>query len=297
MAKQIVTVLGGTGFLGSSIVSDLLEAGYRVRIACRHPERTTQPLSENAEMVTCDLLDEHSLRQAFEGATAMVNAVALYNERHGLTFDQIHVHGAGRAARCALDMGVERQILFSGIGASTASASKYVRARAQGEAAVREAFPNTIVLRPSTLCDQHAGFVSALEMVTTFPVIPLFSQGKTRLQPVYVGDIAKAVRRCIEMPETAGKTFELGGGGTYTYRECIDLVLEHQGRKRPKIPLPFTFWRLLAAILGRLPNPPLNRDQVILMENDNVVGRNVGTFSDLGIQPTSLRAVLDQTDY
>jgi uncharacterized protein YbjT (DUF2867 family) len=297
MAEQIVTVLGGTGFLGSFIVSDLLEAGYRVRIACRHPERATRSQSENAEMVTCDLLDEHSLRQAFEGATAMVNAVALYNERHGLTFDQIHVQGAGRAARCAQDMGVERQILFSGIGASTASASKYVRARAQGEAAVREAFRDTIIVRPSTLCDQHAGFVSALEMVTTFPVIPLFGQGKTRLQPVYVGDIARAVRRCIEMPETAGKTFELGGGETYTYRECIDLVLEHQGRKRPKIPLPFAFWHLIAAILGKLPNPPLNQDQVILMENDNVVGRDLGTFNDLGIQPSSLRDVLNRTDY
>lgn len=292
MTDQIVTVLGGTGFLGACIVKELVNAGYYVRIACRHPERGPRPESDRVETITCDVQNEPSLRRALEGSAAMVNAVSLYEEKRGLTFDQIHVQGARTAARCAREEGVEQQILFSGIGASTASASRYVRARARGEEAARQGFADTTVLRPSTLCDHHDGFVSALEMVTRFPIIPLFGRGETRLQPVYVGDVAAAVRRCIEMPGTAGRMFELGGGTVYTYRQCIDLVLEQKGSKRMKIPLPFSLWHLLAALLGRLPQPPLNRDQVILMENDNVVGNNVGTFRDLDIAPRSLESII-----
>lgn len=292
MTDQILTVLGGTGFLGSFIVNTLVEAGYSVRIACRRPDRGTRPESDRVDRVVCDLRDEGSLRRALKGSAAMINAVGLYEEKHGLTFDRIHVDGAQAAARCALDMGVERQILISGIGASTASTSKYVRARAKGEDAVREIFGNTTILRPSTLCSRHQGFVNALEMITRFPVIPLFGRGTTRLQPVYAGDVAAAVRRCIEMPEAAGRTFELGGGETYTYLECVKLMLEQKGSQRPIIPLPFGCWHLLAAILSLLPKPPLNRDQVILMENDNIAGDNVGTFRDLGIEPLSLRAVI-----
>lgn len=292
MTDQWVTVLGGTGFLGSFIVNDLVEAGYSVRLACRHPGRGIRPESDRVKRVTCDIRDERSLRPALEGSAAMVNAVALYEEKHGLTFGQIHVEGAHKAARCARDLGVKRQILISGIGASTASASNYVRARAQGEQAARSAFGDTTILRPSTLCSRHQGFVSALDRVTRLPVIPLFGRGDTRLQPVYAGDVAAAARRCIEMSGTTGKTFELGGGEIYTYRECIDLILEHKGIRRPKIPLPFGSWHLLATLLGLLPKPPLNRDQVILMENDNVVGENVGTFADLGIEPLSLRAII-----
>lgn len=292
MAGQVVTVLGGTGFLGSFIVNDLIEAGHTVRIACRHPDRGPHPESGRLQMISADVQDESSLHKAFEGATAMVNAVALYEEKRGLGFDQIHVQGARAAARCALDAGIRQQLLISGIGASTTSPSKYVRARAWGEEAARAVFADTTILRPSTLCDRHQGFVSALEMVTRFPVVPLFGRGETRLQPVYAGDVAKAVRHCIERHSTAGKTFELGGGVTYTYRECIDLMLQHKGQNRPKVPLPFSFWRLLAAVLGRLPEPPLTRDQVILMENDNVVGKDIGTFHDLDIEPLSLRTVM-----
>ena len=292
MTDSLVTVLGGTGFLGSFIVNELVEAGYTVRVACRHPERGTLPASESVERVGCDILDERSLSRALKGSTAIINAVALYNETRELTFDQIHVDGAQKVARCAQEMGVDRLILISGIGASTESASRYVRARARGEVAARKVFRDTTVLRPSALCDRHGGFVSALEMVTQLPVIPLFGRGTTKLQPVYAGDVAAAVRRCIEMPGTAGKTFELGGGKTYTYLECVNLMLEHKGTSRAKLPLPFSCWHALATLLSLLPEPPLNRDQVILMENDNVAGSDCGTFRDLGIEPLSLQDVI-----
>ncbi|WP_404364211.1 complex I NDUFA9 subunit family protein [Marinobacter sp.] len=295
MEHPVVTVLGGTGFLGGAIVRELLEHGYHVRIACRHPDQAAVPESEHrrAELVACDIRDERSLAHAVGGAWAVVNAVALYDEKGDLTFDAIHVKGAERAARCARAADVERLVLISGIGASVESASKYVRARARGEQATQAVFRQATVLRPSVLCSRNAGFADALDMVTKLPIVPLFGRGDTLLQPVCPADVAAGVRRALEIEDAAGRVFELGGARQYSYRDCLRLMMKREGRHRPLMPLPFPLWHFLAGILGLLPNPPLNRDQVVLMEEDNVVGQNVGTFRELGVSPRSLEEILE----
>ncbi len=265
----------------------------RVRIAARHPRALD--LAEARGQIAlqrADVRDEDSVAEALKGATGVVNAVGLYVEQGQATFRAIHEEGAERVARRAGEAGIRRLIHISGIGVDPASASNYVRARAYGEQRVREVFPNATLLRPSVLFGPNDAFLNSLKTVTRLPIVPLFGRGSTRLQPVYVEDVARAVLQVLEMPDTNGRTFELGGARAYRYRDIIKRVLTHLGRRRLLLPVPFVVWRLLARIASLLPNTPLTLDQVILMETNNVVNAKANTFNDLGIEPCSLEQML-----
>ncbi|MFY0990768.1 complex I NDUFA9 subunit family protein [Halomonas sp. C05BenzN] len=295
MTRGPITVFGGTGFLGRAIVRELADAGQRVRIAARRP--TLPDWAEDGdqlELVTADIRDEASLEAALAGASAAVNAVSLYVASRRVSFAAIHVEGAGRLARLARQAGIERLVQISGIGATADSSSAYVRARARGEAAVLDAFPRAIIVRPGVLFGPHDAFLSTLSGLTRLPVIPLFGQGETRLQPVHVVDVARALIRLLGEPLTERRLFELGGPDVMRYRDILTLVLAHRKRDRRLLPVPFFIWRMLATLLSVLPDPPLTRDQVILMQRDNVVGDGAGTFHHLGIVPRSLRESLPE---
>lgn len=285
MAASKITVFGGTGFLGRQIVWALLSAGREVRVATRHPARGDPAWADRVEQVAADVRDPAAVARAVEGTDAVVNAVALYVEGPEADFESVHVRGARHVAEAV--QGVENCALVhvSGIGASEDSASAYVRARARGERAVREACGNAVILRPSVLFGPNDSFVSTLAAVTRLPLVPLFGRGDTRLQPVHVGDLATAVERAMDDPAAAGRTFELGGAGTYRYRDILAHVLAHLGRRRLLVPVPFAVWHMLAAMVAWLPNPPLTRDQVLLMREDNVVSPDAPGFTELGITP------------
>lgn len=289
--REPVTVFGGTGYLGSQIVKALIKGGHRVRIASRHAGH--EPMPAGTEAVTCDIRDTGQVRQAVDGARAVVNAVSLYHEQGDASFYQIHVKAAERIAHEAAQADVSRLVLISGIGASEHSSSAYVRARGAGERVTRQQFPDATVLRPSVLFDQTGGLVANLERVTRAPVVPLFGRGHTRLQPAHVGDVAQAVVRVLGRERTQGRIFELGGG-IHRFRDCVRMDLAHRGRRRLLIPVPFMAWHALALVLGRLPEPQLTRDQVILMASDNVVGEGCPSFDDLGIEPRGLGHVLSE---
>lgn len=288
-----ITVFGGTGFLGRAIVRELVDAGHAVRIAARRP--ALPDWYEEADPLTlagADIRDEASVAEALAGASGAVNAVSLYLESRRLSFDDIHVQGAGRLARLAREAGIERLVHLSGIGVDPHSASPYVRARARGEAAVLKAFPRATLLRPSVLFGPDDAFLSTLEKLTRLPAIPLFGRGDTRLQPVHVMDVARAAGRLLGPRPPEWRLFELGGEDVMRYREILALVMAHRRRDRPLVPVPFPIWRALAALVAVLPKPPLTRDQLVLMERDNIVGDGVGTFAELGIMPRSLRESL-----
>lgn len=296
MAQQWITVFGGTGFLGRCIVRALVDGGLPVRIAARRPEAVTgvDPTSEMIECCHADLHDTDSVKRALDGARGAVNAVSLYVEQgNKASFDSVHVDGAERLARMARDGGVERLVHISGIGVDTESDSAYVRARARGENRVRAVFPEATVLRPSVLFGPDDAFLTALSRVTQAPVLPLFGTGATRLQPVYVEDVARAVHQALIRPDTAGRVYELGGARVYSYRELVDLMLHYRQRRRLLLPFPFPLWRGLARLTSMLPRAPLTRDQVILMERDNRVEEGASGFADLGLEPNSLEALLD----
>lgn len=289
----MVTVFGGTGFLGGAIVRHLVLFGHSVRIAARRPVKPDLGESNtDIELHAVDIGDAHAVSNAVRDASGVVNAVALYVEREGATFEAVHVAGAARVARCTRNAG-GRLIHISGIGADPASPSRYVAARGRGEAAVLSEHPEAIILRPGVLFGRGDALLNNLEMVTRLPIVPLFGHGSTRLQPVHIDDVAAAVSLLLTSTFPNGKLYELGGGGIYTYREILVKVLNQLGRRRLLVPVPFIAWKLIAGLTSILPGSPLTIDQVILMETDNIVGNDVKTFSDLGIEPRALGEALE----
>ncbi len=296
---RTVVVFGGTGFLGRRVVRHLLGYGFRVRVASRHPERAPSPLlgpdGAGAEAVGADVRDEAAVASALAGASAAVNAISLYAERGGRdTFRAVHVEAAARIARLARAAGVERLVHVSGIGADPASASGYIRARGEGEAAVREALPGATLVRPSVMFGPDDRFLTTLvRLLRILPVYPLFGRGRTRLQPVHVEDVAEAIARIVAGAPGAGRPcYELGGPRIYSYAELLRVVADRTGARARLVPLPFALWEALAFLAGFAPGAPLTRDQVALMRRDNVACRDLPGLRELGIAPTALEDVV-----
>ena len=292
-----ITVFGGSGFLGRRIVLGLAAGGARVRVAVRHPERASHMEGARGggtvELIGADVWDEESVARAVRESDFVINTVGHYVEKSAATFDAVHGQGALHVARQASEAGVRRLIHISGLGADPTSDSPYVRARGLGEILVREAFRDATILRPSVIFGPEDAFFNRLsDMARLAPVLPLFGRGLTKMQPVFVGDVAEACVRALADPETAGKVFELGGPGVYTYADLIGLVVDRTGRNRLLVAVPFFVWEGMAALMAILPNPPLTRDQVKLMRGDNVVGATALTLAELGIAPASVEDIL-----
>ncbi len=295
MTARRVTVFGGSGFLGRRIVRRLAADGAEVRVAVRRPERAALLAgfgrAGQITAVHADVWDVATVAPALRGADAVVNTIGHYVERGGVSFEAIHGQGARHVAEAASAAGVRRLVHISGIGADIASASSYVRARAAGERLVREAFPAATILRPSVMFGPGDFLNRLAGLARAMPAIPLFGPGEVRLQPVYVDDVAEAAGKALATPDAAGRLYELGGPRVYPYRALVQLVLDLTGRRRVLLPVPYVAWLALAALLAPLPKRPISRDQVQLMEKDNVVSPGALTFADLGIAATPLEAV------
>ena len=296
MKSKPVTVFGGSGFLGRRIVECLAAAGNDVRVGVRQPDRATfhRGLGGNGriELVHADVWDESTVAWAVKGSASVINTVGHYVEKRGATFDRIHGQGALHVARQAKQAGAERLIHISGLGADPGSDSPYVRARGIGERLVKEAFDGVTILRPSVIFGPGDSFLNRLAGIARqAPVLPLFGSGGTRLQPVFVENVAEACARVLADPSTQCRVYEIGGPRVYAYKELVRLVLERIDRRPAVIPVPFLVWDILAAAMTLHPDPPLTRDQVKLMKRDNVVGARASTLDDLGVRPTSLEEV------
>jgi NADH dehydrogenase len=300
MSNGPVTIFGGSGFLGRRIVERLSAAAIPVRIATRRPQATggAEALGGrrqgSIEWRRADIRDGASVAAAVAGARGVVNAVSLYTESGGQTFRSIHVEGARNVALHARSAGVPILLHVSGLGADATSPSPYIRCRGEGEAVVREGFGNPTIFRPSVMFGVDDAFLNELaRVVTLFPVVPLFGDGATKLQPVWVGDIAAAAARLFDGVYERSEIYALGGPRVYSYREIIELIAARLGKRRILAPVPFEAWRL-AATAGRfLPGFPVSGPQVDLMRQDNVVGSGFPTLAQLNIDPKPLEEVLD----
>jgi NADH dehydrogenase len=292
-----VTVFGGSGFLGSEIVKQLVAEGFAVRVAARHvvTDSTREYLDQTRGIlpVYADVRDETSVALAIEGCDAVVNSVGLYVESGSETFEAIHELGALNVAHQCAVQNIGRLVYISGIGADMNSESSYVRARAKGELLIRDVFSEATILRPSVLFGTEDGFLNTVAKIArSSPVLPLFGRGGTRLQPVYVGDVAVAAVNALTAPGASGNVYELGGPQIYSYKALIDLVLTHIKQRRLLLPVPFLIWDFFAMLSSILPRPPLTRAQVTLMKQDNIVSGTSLTLRDLGVDPTSLEDIL-----
>lgn len=295
MRLPIVTVFGGTGFLGRRVVRRLREHALGVRVAARRPERGRELFAgdPHVQSVAADVQDDLSVAAALAGAYAAVNAVSLYVERGGRSFQGIHVAGARRVAAQARLGNVQRLAHVSGIGSDPASPSLYIRSRGEGELAVRAAFPGALIFRPAVMFGPDDAFLSViLRTLKALPVYPLFGRGETRLQPAHVEDVGEAIVRALQRTELSGVTFECGGPSVYSYRELLTLIAAEAGRRPLLVPIPFAAWRTLAWLCERLPSPPVTTNQVELMQFDTVTSWRAPGFAELGITPHPLEAVL-----
>lgn len=296
MNERRASVFGGTGFLGRRVVRELVDAGWRVRVVARQPQKVDFPdtAAASLEFHEADIRDERAVASAVDGAVAVVNAVALYLERGDFTFEAVHVDGAERIARLSRAAGAGKLLHVSGIGVDPASPSALVRAKAQGEQFVRSQFPGAVIVRPSVMVGRGDAFLGNLEKATRAPVVPLFGAGDVRLQPAWVRDVAKAIARLAAGQEYCGEVLEFGGAEALSYREAVRAVCDHLGRDRRLVPVPLDAWKVLVCAMGLLPRPPLTIDQVYLLACDNTVDPEHDGFARLGIRAHSLSELLDR---
>jgi uncharacterized protein YbjT (DUF2867 family) len=295
--SQTITVFGGTGFLGRRIVQHLRSRGFPVRIASRHPDQGyALPGADDPQLqfVEANIHDERSVADALTGAYGVVNAVSLYVERGPETFHSVHVEGARRVAVQAHRAGVKRLVHMSGIGADSASQSRYIRNRGEGELAVRAAFAEATFIRPAVMFGPDDAFlVVILNLLRQLPVYPMFGRGETRLQPAYVGDVADAIGRIMQRAETP-RVFEFGGPRVYSYEELLRVVARQAGLAPRLIPIPFAAWHALAWASEMLGSPFLTRNQVELMQIDTLPSPDMPGFVELAISPQSVEAILQK---
>ncbi len=302
-APKLVAVIGGTGFVGRQIVRRLARDGFRIRVTSRKPNlaHSVIPLGDVGQIaiVRADIRNEQDIAKAVEGAAIVINLVGILRPSGGASFAVIHAEGAASVARACAKAGASRLIHVSSIGADPNAKSLYSRSKAKGEAAARQAFPGTTILRPSIIFGNGDGFFNMFANLMRFSrvVFPLFGGGKVKFQPVYVADVADAVANAIGNDRTRGKTFELGGPGVYSLKELLEFIASTTGRKRAFLPIPSFLLEIAAALTGWLPFSPITLDQARLLRKDNVVksgpdAATVGTLADLGVQPVALEAIV-----
>ena len=296
--ERTVAVFGGTGFLGRRVVRHLRRCGLSVRSASRHPDWGKELFAlddPHLQSVEADIHDEQSVARVLAGAYGAVNAISLYVEHGTETFHSLHVECAQRLATQARQAGVERLVHVSGIGADVASPSRYVRKRGEGELAVRAAFADALLIRPAVMFGPDDSFLTTIiTLLERLPIYPMFGRGLTRLQPAYVDDVAEAITRALQRTEKHPITFECGGPRVYSYEELLKAVAHEAGLKPKLIPIPFAAWHVLAWFAEMLPNPPITRNQVELMQVDNVASPEMPGFGELGISPLSIEDILSE---
>ena len=289
---HIVTVFGGTGFLGRRIVRHLHDKGFSVRIASRRPNPSSGD-DPQLQCIAADIRDRQSIASAIAGAFGVVNAVSLYVARGKETFHAVHVAAAERLANDARKAGVERFVQISGIGADAQSPSPYIRARGQGEQAVRAVFAGATVIRPAVMFGPDDAFLNTLiKLLRRLPFYPMFGRGETRLQPGDAEDVAEAVARVMQRTETGPLTVECGGPRVYSYEELLRTIARAASVKPILVPVPFGVWHALAWLAEVLPGAPITRSQVDLMQVDTVASPSLPGFADLGVSPRPMESVL-----
>jgi len=297
MAVQLVTIFGGSGFIGRQIVREMARLGCQVRVAVRDPDAAL-PLKTCGDVgqitpIQANVTSERQIKAACEGADVVINLVGILYEKGSRTFDAMHVQASKRIAEAAKAGGATRFVQMSALGASEQSSSRYAQSKARAETEVRKIFDDAVILRPSVVFGPEDAFFNRFaQLMRLSPIMPLIGGGEQKFQPVYVGDVADALRLAATKSDCAGQTYELGGPNVYTFREIMELIMQETDRHVGLVPLPFELAKIQAAVMELLPVPPLTRDQVELLKTDNICSGACPGLSDLGIKATAPEVIL-----
>ena len=297
MTPRRIAIFGASGFIGRYVVRDLARSGAVIAACGRHASGAgfLRPMGDVGQIapLSANLADEDAVAAVVAGADAVINLVGILYERGKQRFDLAHHEGPAQLAALAKDAGVKRFIHISALGADPNSSSAYGRSKAEGEAAVRAAFPSAIILRPSLVFGPEDHFFNRFAAMARYvPVLPLIGGGATKFQPVYVGDVAAAIAAALTRDDTEGRTYELAGPAVFSLRQLFELMLHVIGRKRLLMSIPFGLASLEAFFLEWLPQPLLTRDQVRMLRHDSVAAPGTPGLTELGITPTALELVL-----
>jgi NADH dehydrogenase len=300
-SAKLVTVFGGSGFIGRYLAHCLAKRGHRIRVAVRRPDLAghLHPLGTVGQIkpIQANLRYRWSIDRAVENSDAVVNLVGILQEAGRQSFDAVQAFGPraiGEAARAA---GISNVVHVSAIGADRPTTIPYLRSKAEGEAGIQEAVPETVIMRPSIVFGPEDGFFNRFASMSRFaPALPLIGGGQTRFQPVYAGDVAEAIARAVDGEAQPGGVYELGGPEVLTFRECLERMLQITGRSRALLPIPFGIAQSMGSVLQYLPGKMLTPDQVRMLRFDTVVSERARaegrTLEGLGIAPTALDLVL-----
>lgn len=297
MKNKIVTVFGGGGFLGRSVIQRLAQQGARIRVAVRNTDtanhlRVYGDVGQIMPVQIC-LTDQKAVENVCTDAHSVINLTGRFFEKKTSTFEAIHIDAAVTIAKACSKQGVQNLVHISALGADKKASSKYLQTKAIGEQKVLKAFPNATILRPNLIFGAGDHFFSRFaDMATVLPCLTLFNGGKSKFQPVYVGDVAEAITHSLQHKKTQGKTYELGGSQTYTFKSLMTLILKHTGRKKMLVSIPGFLAAIMAKILQFMPNPLITTDQLKILKNDTLVHKKAKTLNDLGITPAHLEAIL-----
>lgn len=300
LSSRLVTVFGGSGFVGKQVVRALAQKGWRVRVAVRKPTYAydLKPLGTvgQIQIVRCDVRKEAEVQAALNGASAVVNLVGILYQTPGASFDAVHRAASKAIAEGAAKLGIKDFVQMSALGADPKSSSKYASTKGKAEEAVRAAIPSAVIVRPSVIFGPQDGFFTGLaEQIKAFPFMPSIGGGKTKFQPVYVGDVARAIGDTLGNPAFAGKTFEIVGPQTFTFNELVQYVGEEIQSPRALIWMPIAAASLIGVvgdISSLLIKPLLTSDQVLLLQKDNVASGKLPGLRELGILPTAVESVV-----
>lgn len=299
-SNNLVTIFGGAGFIGTQLVQVLAGRGYRIRVAVRRPDLAghVKPLGMVGQVmpIQANIRNRDSVERAIKGAAIVINLVGIGHEGGRQRFRAVHTQGAKNIAEAARALGVEHLVHVSALGADPQSPSSYARSKALGETEVLSAFPSAVVIRPSIVFGPGDGFINRYGMLARLlPVLPVIG-GKSRFQPLYVGDLALAIAAAAEGAVKGGRIYELGGPEVVAHAELVKRVVAETGRTNPVVPLPASLAKLMAFPLSFLPSPLITADQVELLQTDNMVSeaatRDGRTLAAFGVTPTAMGAIL-----
>lgn len=299
-AGKLITIFGGSGFVGRQVVQELARQGYRIRVAVRRPDLAgdVKPLGGVGQIlpIQANVRYPDSVIRAVRGSDIVINLTGILSEGGKQRFDTVQNVGAKNVAEAAKVAGVKTLVHMSAIGANKQAQSAYARSKALGEEAVLREYPNAIVIRPSVIFGLDDGFFNLFGAISRLsPILPLVG-GNTKMQPIYVGDVAEAFAVAANGGVKGGKIYEIGGPQTQTMRELMERLLIETGRNNLLLPVPNPIAKLIGSMLQLLPNPWLTADQVTLLQHDNVVSdeakQQKRTLSAFGVEPTTMAAIL-----